>query len=174
MEPTESNTNQQQPHPVYDAPGCGFAGYSCLLLGIFFIGLLGLVVSSISLLSEQYRKAPYYLTPGTKVEVWRLQPMRDVQLLDLTEIPTYYHDEVGNGETACALTQTSLLRVEEASKGWKVPYTDIEKIEFIKKDGREAAMSYLANGDVVPCFFEIAEGVHVFISFIRERMNTEN
>ena len=171
MDPNQSTTNTQEPHPVYDAPGCGFIGYSCLLLGIFMMGVIGLVVSSISLLSEQYRKAPYYLTPGIKVEVWRLQPMRDVNVLDLTEIPHYYHDEVGNGETACALTQDFLLRVEDGSEGWKVPFEDIEKVEFRKEDGREVVVSYLSGG-VIPCFFEIAEGAQVFLSFVRDKVKS--
>ena len=89
MSDPKSNSEPSEKHPVYDVPGCGFLGYSCLLLGVFLIGVIGLAISSIGLLSESYRKKPYYLTPGRKVEVWRLQPMRDVKLLQITEVPEY-------------------------------------------------------------------------------------
>ena len=163
-----------EPHPVYDAPGCGIAGYTCLLFIFFSIGMFGIIMSSIGLFSGLTEKRPFYASPGRQVEVWRLQPMRDAKLLSLTEIPVLYHDESRDGTKACALTDKAVLRLANG-EGWKIPYSSVADLQR-KADGKQrVALIVTKDKEELPCFFEPAEGVDKFMMELRlliEKANT--
>jgi hypothetical protein len=114
----------EQKHPSEGVPGCGFAAYSLLLLGFFGLGLAGMVSSTLTLIQANSGTTANPLLPGSQVAVWQLQPFRDVGLLELTEAPGAWHDETGDGTTACAMTNTAVIRVEDG-QGQRMAYTDI-------------------------------------------------
>ena len=105
------NKTDEHAHPSENMPGFGLASYGCLLLFFFLLGIAGMVSSTSSMLQATYTRPPFSLSPGNQVEVWRTQPMRDANLLKLTEIPLWYHDEGRSGTEACALSETALLRM---------------------------------------------------------------
>ncbi len=106
---------------------------------------------------------------GKMVSVWRLQPMRDAKVIDLTEIPLYYHDETNNGSSACAITEDALLRVEKG-KGWKIPFADITSVEKIRDKKVIVIQSSTKSGEQLPCFFYPSEGDVLFLNEIRSRL----
>jgi hypothetical protein len=113
-----------EPHPSEGVPGCGFVAYSVLLLAFFALGLAGMISSSLTLIQANSGASPSPLLPGSQVAVWQLQPMRDVGLLQLTEVPGAWHDEAGDGTTACAMTVDAVVRVADG-QGQRMAYVDV-------------------------------------------------
>ena len=168
----DTTDSQNEPHPVYDAPGCGLASYSCLLFLFFLVGLVGIIGSLVSIISEELQVKPFFLVKGNQVQVWRLQPMRDAKLLGLTEVPLYYHDESQNGTQACALSETGLLRLD-GSQAWSIPYSDIESTKIIYEKKRQVAVTKTLSGETLPCFFGPSEGSERFRRFLMEQQTKE-
>jgi len=169
---TDTTDSQNEPHPVYDAPGCGLASYSCLLFFFFLVGLVGIIGSLVSIIFEELQEKPFFLVKGNQVQVWRLQPMRDAKLLALTEVPLYFHDESPNGTEACALSKTGLLRID-GSKSWNIPYSDIESTKIIYESTRQVTVTKTLSGEMLPCFFGPTEGSERFRRFLLERIPKE-
>ena len=96
--------------------GCGLAAYALILLGVCLVGVLGIVFSTMNLLSQQPAEISQ-LVHGSEVQVWRLQPMREADVLSLTEVPLAWHDESPqrDGTTVCALRPGELVRVAGGS-----------------------------------------------------------
>ena len=146
-------------HPSEGVPGCGFIAYSILLIAFFALGVIGMVTSSMALFQAYSSVAPSPLLPGSQVAVWRLQPFRDVGLLDVTEVPGAWHDETltGNGATACAMTETAVLRVEEG-QGSQMAYTDIGSLA-VHTSPRDIAVEITSRANVsLTCHFRPKEG----------------
>ncbi|MEC7984167.1 MAG: hypothetical protein VX278_03325 [Myxococcota bacterium] len=169
---SSDTTDNTDVHPVYDAPGCGVAGYSCLLLGFFLIGIIGIVSSSLSILQTSFETKPFATIPGNQVKVWRLQPMRDAKLLSLTEVPLHYHDESQDGTKACAMSEDALLRLDNG-KGWRIPYTDIKEIRAVYESKRHVAVIETASGETLPCFFRPTEGMERFKYYLAEKIPSD-
>ena len=165
--PTPDAPETPEPHPVYDAPGCGLASYSCILLIFFLIGFVGITFSTFALVQSAFQRTPFSLVPGNQVKVWRLQPMRDVGLLELTEVPLHYHDESADGTKACALTAEAILRIEDED-GWKIPYSAIESVKQARDGGDLFAQIATVDGQMFQCYFEPGEGVERFLIYARE------
>ena len=179
---TEKDTKQGlEDHPVYGAPGLGLASYSCLLLIFFLIGVGGMLLSTASLFQASFQDEPFSLIPGNQVKAWRMQPMRDAQVLEYTEVPLFYHDESNDGTSACALSKTHVLRVDD-DQGWKVPIQVVQDIEIIREG--EDIVTYLKlqnmdqspatekqakqQAEILPCYFKPGEGAERFKMYIRE------
>lgn len=160
---TQQQFNQTDPekHPSQEMPGCGLASYGCLLFIFFMVGVLGLAVSSLSLMQASFEREPFSFSPGNQVKVWRLQPMRDAKLLELTEVPEWYHDESRDGTTACALNKAALLRLD-GDDAWTVPFTAIEKVKSQRDGSRMVAIVTTKDQENIFCFFEPGEGVERF------------
>ena len=159
-------------HPVYGAPGLGLASYSCLLLIFFLIGVFGVIMSTASLFQASFQDQPFSLVPGNQVKAWRLQPMRDAKVIDYTEVPLFYHDETNRGTSACALSKTHILRVDDG-EGWRVPIEVVEEVKLIR-DGSDI-IAYLGIKDQnseqtesLPCYFKPGEGAERFKLYIKE------
>jgi hypothetical protein len=159
----------EQAHPSENMPGCGLASYGCILIGFFLVGIIGLVLSSLALMQSTFQRDPFSFVPGNQVKVWRLQPMRDAKLLQLTEVPEWYHDESRNGTKACALNATSLLRLD-GGNAWKIPYENLESVSGHQEDGVEVATIFTSNGEQLHCFFEQGEGVERFTRVIKAKI----
>lgn len=162
-----------EPHPVYDAPGCGLASYSCILLVFFLVGIAGIGLSTFSLFQSSIQRRPFSLVPGNQVKVWRLQPMRDAKLLEMTEIPLHYHDESKDGTTACAMSETAVLRLED-EKAWRIPYTAIKKVKQGREGGDLFATVSTIDEQSLRCYFEPGEGVERFVIYTREKVEAVN
>lgn len=157
-------------HPSENMPGCGLAGYSCLLLIFFCIGILGMISTTASMLQTSYTRPPFSLSPGNQVEVWRLQPMRDAKLLKLTEIPEWYHDEGSQGEEACAMNNDALLRLEN-EQAWKIPYTAMDSIESFRSGEVMVAVITTIDKEQIHCLFLPGEGVERFVRVLKEKIS---
>jgi hypothetical protein len=165
----KDNIQNIKPHPGENAPGCGLASYSCLLILLFLVGVTGIITSTLALYQSSFQREPFSLAPGNQVEVWRLQPMRDAKLLELTEIPEVYHDESRNGVTACALNDVYLLRLDRG-KGWKVPYTDITNVTSHRKGEVEVAVIHINESETLSCIFAPGEGVGRFVRAVKAHL----
>lgn len=169
MSDEQNKVASLEDHPVYGAPGCGFASYGCLLLILFIVGIIGIVSSSFALLQAGLQREPYSLTPGNLVEVWRLQPMRDAGLLDLTEVPEAYHDESSSGITACALNDSAVLRLEKG-QGWRIPYTAIQQVSTHREGDTMVAVIQTVDDERLSCFFMPGEGVERFVRAVKAHL----
>jgi len=105
--------------------GCGMGLYAILLLVICLIGVAGMVGGTIGLLNSEPEEARN-LVHGSEVQVWRLQPMRDAGLLELTEVPAAWHDESPrfDGTTSCVLTLKGVGRIEN-DQHWFALWSDM-------------------------------------------------
>jgi hypothetical protein len=140
-------------------PGCGIAAYGILLILFFLVGVTGMVLSSAALMQAGNTVGPSRLLAGGNVAVWRLQPMRDAQVLALTEVPMVWHDESAarDGTVACALTERALVRVEDG-QGFVVPYAIISEVRTLQEGDITILETYQSDGAALTCFFRKDEG----------------
>jgi len=125
--------------------------------------LVGMIGATIGLLNSQPEEARN-LVHGSEVQVWRLQPMREAGLLELTEVPAAWHDESPgyDGTTACVIRDHSVGRIEggQASEiTWaKVTSTNVERTS-------EDTMSITVSGkdNIFTCHFGPNEGAERFL-----------
>lgn len=95
--------------------------------------------------------------------------MRDAKLLQLTEVPLYYHDESQDGTVGCALTKTDVVRLDD-SETWKIPYTDIESNKIVYEKKQVVVVIKTKSGELLPCFFAPTEGGERFRRHLLEQM----
>ena len=147
-------------------PGCGMGLYAIVLLIICLIGLAGMGGATIALINSEPAEARK-LVHGSEVQTWRLQPMRDVGLLELTEVPNAWHDESPryDGTTACVLNKTGVGRVENGvgtHLRWdEVVDTSVEKISDYKM-----TITAIGTDRSVPCSFGPDEGADRFLRMV--------
>ena len=168
MAEDRTTVSSLSPHPSEGVPGCGFALYSLLLLSGFLLGIAGMGLSSMALLQASEKSGPSMLVGGSQVAVWRLQPMRDAGLLELTEVPAAWHDETrtGSGQEACALVDDAVLRVQ-APEGWQIPYASIADVTLLEQDSLITVEVHGSQGEVLRCFFRSGEGGDRFARMLR-------
>lgn len=156
---SEQPPQNSEAHPLDNVPGCGVAAYGILLIVFFFVGVAGMALSSATLMQASSSTGPSRLLAGGNVSVWRLQPMRDAQVLALTEVPAVWHDESasGDGTDACAMTEDALVRVE-AEQGYEVAYTDITRVDIIEEGEFVIVETVNREGSALRCFFRQDEG----------------
>jgi len=137
--------------------------YAILLLVIFLEGLAGMIGGTIGLLNSEPEEARN-LVHGSEVQVWRLQPMRDAKLLELTEVPAAWHDESPrfDGTTACVLTQTGAGRVDGAQHWFSSWEEIVDTTPSPTPDGRIAITIDTTNEPFV-CSFGPGEGAERFL-----------
>ena len=155
-------------HPLDNVPGCGVAAYGILLIIFFLVGVTGMVLSSAALMQSRGASGPSRLLAGGNVAVWRLQPMRDAQILDLTEVPAVWHDESasGDGTEACALTEDALVRVED-EQGFEVYYADIARVDLIEEGDFVIVETITKEQSALRCFFRKDESGDKMARMIR-------
>jgi hypothetical protein len=129
-----------------------------VLLGICLIGVLGIVFSTLNLLSSEPEEISG-LVHGSEVQIWRLQPMREAGMLELTEVPLAWHDESPrrDGTTVCALRPTEVVRVE-AGAGQRLRFDQLLDVELHLTP--EGGITVVAVGPQtrIPCHFGPTEG----------------
>jgi hypothetical protein len=120
-----------------------------------------------ALLQAYEGTSPNPLLPGSQVEVRRLQPFRDVGLLELTEMPGAFHDEtlIGNGTKACAMTTTAVIRVADGL-GSKMLYTEIGALA-VHTSRFDIAVELTSRSDEsLTCHFRPDEGSDRFARMV--------
>ena len=154
--------------------GCGMGLYAIVLLIICVIGLVGMGGATVALFNSEPAEARN-LVHGSEVQTWRLQPMRDVGLLELTEVPNAWHDESPryDGTTACVLNKTGVGRVEEGvgtHLQWdEVVDTSVEKISDYK-----ITITVIGADRRVPCSFGPDEGADRFLRMVESERKPQS
>ena len=166
--------DRTQDEALKGLPGCGMGLYAIVLLVICLIGLVGMGGAMIALINSEPTEARK-LVHGSEVQTWRLQPMRDVGLLELTEVPNAWHDESPrfDGTTACVLNKTGIGRVEDGVKThlrWdEVVDTSVEKISDYKM-----TITTVGLDRSVPCSFGPDEGADRFLRMVESEREAQS
>jgi len=154
--------------------GCGMGLYAIVLLIICVIGLVGMGGATVALFNSEPAEARN-LVHGSEVQTWRLQPMRDVGLLELTEVPNAWHDESlrYDGTTACVLNKSGVGRVEEGVSThlqWdEIVDTSVEKISDYKM-----TITVIGADRRVPCSFGPDEGADRFLRMVESERKPQS
>jgi len=150
-------TNRQEGH------GCGLGLYAILLLGIFLVGVAGMVGGTIGLLNSEPEEARN-LVHGSEVQVWRLQPMREAGLLALTEVPSAWHDESPrfDGTTACVITQLGVGRIQDGQK-WFAEWVDVHNTSVKPTSNGRVQVTITTSSEPFVCVFGRGEGAERFL-----------
>jgi hypothetical protein len=103
-------------------------------MSIFLTGLAGVVLSTQALF-EQETADLNNLVHGSQVKTWRLQPMREAGLLQLTEVPLAWHDEGPqfDGSRSCALTKAGVAILTDVTL--TLPFLSITVDPVVRDDG---------------------------------------
>ena len=138
--------------------GCGLAAYALVLLGVCLAGVLGIVFSTLNLLSQEPEEISQ-LVHGSEVQVWRLQPMRDAGVLDLTEVPLAWHDEspMRDGTTVCALRPGEVVRVAEGT-ATRMGFGQISSVNITPGEPGRFQVIISGSPQEITCHFGATEG----------------
>ena len=151
--------------PELDAglPGCGLGLYAMLLMFICLLGLIGMVGGTIGLLNSEPNEARS-LVHGSEVQTWRLQPMRNAGLLELTEVPGAWHDEspMFDGTTSCVIRATSVGRLEDGI-ATEIPWEAIDETEVERTEQERMSITVRSTSASFTCHFGPDEGADRFL-----------
>ncbi len=138
--------------------GCGLAAYALVLLGVCLAGVLGIVFSTLNLLNQEPEEVSQ-LVHGSEVQVWRLQPMRDAGVLDLTEVPLAWHDEspMRDGTTVCALRPGEVVRVAEGT-ATQMGFGQISSVNITPGEPGYFQVIISGSPQDITCHFGATEG----------------
>ena len=152
--------------PLKGLSGCGMGLYAIVLLIICLIGLAGMGGATLALFNSEPAEARN-LVHGSEVQTWRLQPMRDVGLLELTEVPNAWHDESPryDGTTACVLNQTGVGRVEDGV-GTHLRWEEVKRTSVEKVSDYRMTITAIGEDREVPCSFGPDEGAERFLRMV--------
>jgi hypothetical protein len=103
-------------------------------MSIFLTGVAGVVLSTQAIFDQEITDLNNLLH-GSQVQTWRLQPMRDAGLLQLTEVPLAWHDEgpQWDGTRSCALTKTGVAILTDVIL--TLPFSQINIDPVVGDDG---------------------------------------
>ncbi len=153
-------------------PGCGMGLYALVLLFICGLGIAGMVSATIALINSEPEEARN-LVHGSEVQVWRLQPMRDVGLLDLTEVPAAWHDESPrfDGTTACVVNKTGVGRVDGGT-ATHLRWDEVQGTSVDRPEEHKMTITVVGTDRIIPCTFGPDEGAERFLRMVdAERKN---
>ena len=93
--------------------------------------------------------------------------MRDVGLLELTEVPNAWHDESPryDGTTACVLNKTGVGRVE-AGIGTHLRWDEVVDTSVEKISDYKMTITAVGTDRSVPCSFGPDEGADRFLRMV--------
>lgn len=143
------------------APGCGLAGFSMLLLGLFCIGITGVTVATYSVFVGANALSPTRLSYGGVVDPSMLEPMRAAGLLGETELPDAFHSENVDGTSACAISHGTLLRVGPTDQ---MPLAEIRSV-----GGDALRVEAVGDGKTIVCTFGEGDGGDRFARMLESR-----
>ena len=122
------------------------------------VGVLGIVFSTLNLLNSEPEEISG-LVHGSEVQIWRLQPMRDAGLLELTEVPMAWHDESPrrDGTTICALRPAEVVRIE-AGAGQQLRFDQLLDVELSTTPDGGITVVAVGPQARITCHFGPSEG----------------
>ena len=140
--------------------------YAIVLMVICVIGLIGMGGATVALWNSEPLEART-LVHGSEVQVWRLQPMRDVGLLELTEVPAAWHDESPryDGTTACVLTDAAVGRVED-NKAVELSWSEITETSVERTASDRMSVTVSGADTKLTCSFGPNEGAERFLRMV--------
>lgn len=157
------NPVEPEPDPR-TLPGCGLAAYVLVLLSIAGVGAVGMSISWYSLVAGSQALSPMRTSYGGVVDPAVLAPMRAAGLLERTEIPDAFHAERMDGEAACAISGTRLLRLSPEAGAQSVLLADITALA-----GDDASVTITAGATTITCPFGPGEGAPSFKAMLERR-----
>lgn len=161
-------TNPAEPPPAEpnprDLPGCGLAAYVMIILSIASVGAIGMTVSWYSLVAGSQQLSPLRTSYGGVVDPAVLAPMRAAKLLGQEEIPDAFHAERADGQAACAISGTRLLRLSAEAGAQAVNLADITTVT-----GDDASVTSTAPNATIVCPFGPGEGAASFKAMLERR-----
>lgn len=151
-------------------PGCGMGLYAMLLLFICLLGLVGMIGGTIGLLNSEPNEARN-LVHGSEVQTWRLQPMRNANLLELTEVPGAWHDESPSfdGTTACVVRRQSVGRIENETVT-EFEWAAIERTSVERSESDQMSITVHGTDSEFTCHFGPNEGADRFLRQVEAEM----
>ena len=158
-----------------DAPGCGMGLYALLLLFICTLGIIGMIGGTIGLLNSEPEEART-LVHGSEVQVWRLQPMRNAGLLELTEVPAAWHDESPrfDGTTACVIRPGSVGRLD-SDVATELQWSEVRKTTIERTEQERMSITVHGDSTAFTCHFGPNEGAERFLRQVEaEASKTRN
>lgn len=141
-------------------PGCGFALYAVILFVFFVLGVLGISMSTLTILDASKHTSPFNLTYGGNVEPVLLLPMTRAGLLVEGEVPDAFHAETITGDSACAIKGGDFLRISPEGP-LRMPLSSITAVEETKEGVR------VVGASTVFCAFMEGEGGDRFARMLR-------
>lgn len=141
-------------------PGCGLAAYVIVLMSVTALGIVGLFISTSSLLQTGSKLAPSSLTYGANVPEAALMPLRAAGLLGADELPDLYHAEDMLGTRVCAVSTSALLRLDEKG-GRKIALDSIHQVDELPAGVR------IVGSEEIICEFSGGQGADRFARMIR-------
>jgi len=153
--------------------GCGMGLYAMILMFICGLGLIGMCSATVALMNSEPNEARN-LVHGSEVQVWRLQPMRDAGLLQLTEVPEAWHDESPrfDGTTSCLITASMVARLEN-SEPQKLLWSEIIETKVTRTEASVMTVTIRGEATSFDCHFGPNEGADRFLRMVEtERQRT--
>jgi len=158
--------NDSQSDSIEGLPGCGMGLYAIVLMLICGMGLVGMCGATVALMNSEPNEARN-LVHGSEVQVWRLQPMRDAQLLKLTQVPMAWHDESPrfDGTTSCVVTEAMVARLENGNPT-QLKWDEITATEVERTQSDKMTVSIVGKAARFSCHFGPNEGADRFLRMI--------
>ena len=155
---TDDPNNQSE-----NLPGCGLGIYALLLIFIGSLGIVGMIGGTIGLLLSEPEEARN-LVHGSEVQVWRLQPMRNAGLLELTEVPAAWHDESPrfDGTTACVVRNDGVGRLAD-DVAIQFKWDEIAGTGVERSANDRMSITIQGESDSFTCHFGPDEGAERFL-----------
>ena len=157
---------QDTDDPYSGMAGCGMGMYAIVLFVICGIGVIGMFGATIGLINSEPEQARS-LVHGSEVAVWRLQPMRDVGLLQLTEVPSAWHDESPrfDGVTACLLTTERVGRITDG-QALSLAWHQVRSTEVERTGEQQMTIHIIGDAMRFACHFGPNEGANRFLRMV--------
>lgn len=118
----------QKLRPYDTLPGCGLAAYVLILLCGLAVGLTGLTLWTLSVLSASQQTGFSQLTYGGSASPELLIALTQSGLLLPNEIPDVFHAETPDGSTVCAIASGEIIRLSP-TEHIRFPLKAIQKVE---------------------------------------------
>ena len=160
--------------PTIDGlPGCGMGLYALVLMFICGLGLVGMFGATVALVNSEPEEART-LVHGSEVQTWRLQPMRDVGLLALTEVPAAWHDEspAFDGTRACVINRTGVGRVEDGV-ATHLRWSEVLDTDVVQASDVRVTITVRGADRSVPCHFGPYEGADRFVRMVQSESKAQ-
>jgi hypothetical protein len=145
-------------------PGLGLAAYVGLLAMICLAGMIGLTVSTWSLVVGSQHLSPQRVSYGGVVDPAMLAPLREAGLIGPKELPDAFHAETVTGSEACAISGDRVVRLSDAEGAQTLLLADISEVS-----GGDSGVVIRSATATISCVFRPGEGGGSFRAMLDHR-----